>query len=72
MAKYQRKELGGNGEVLGNKLGLNYKGSNKCPDGYYWVGGYQRRVGIFGKAYVAGHCRKVSDGAEIENRKHLF
>jgi hypothetical protein len=55
--KYERKEVSGEGEVLGNKFGLNYKGSNKCPDGYYWVNGYNRRVGLFGKVYIAGHCR---------------
>ena len=43
--KYQKKEIGGEGEILGNKVNLNYKGSNKCPDGYYWVNGYNRRVG---------------------------
>ena len=64
---YQKKELGGEGEILGNKFNLNYKGSNKCPDGYYWVNGYNRRVGLFGKVYVAGHCRKVGT-EEIENR----
>ena len=65
--KYERKEVSGEGEILGNKFNLNYKGSNKCPDGYYWVNGYNRRVGLFGKVYVAGHCRKVGT-AEIEDK----
>ena len=65
--KYQKIEAGGGGEILGNKLDFNYKGSNKCPNGYYWVSGYQRRNGVFGKVYVAGHCRKVGT-EEIENR----
>ena len=64
---YQKKEIGGEGEILGNKFNLNYKGSNKCPDGYYWVNGYNRRVGLFGKVYIAGHCRKVGT-EEIEDR----
>jgi hypothetical protein len=64
---YQKKELGGEGEILGNKFNLNYKGSNKCPDGYYWVNGYNRRVGLFGKVYVAGHCRKVGT-EELEDK----
>ena len=66
---YQKKEVEGAGEVLGNKLNFNYKGSNKCPDGYYWVSGYNRRVGRLGigKVYVAGHCRKVGT-EEIEDR----
>jgi hypothetical protein len=64
---YQKKEIGGEGEILGNKFNLNYKGSNKCPDGYYWVNGYNRRVGLFGKVYVAGHCMKVGT-EELEDR----
>ena len=69
---YQRKKVSGNGEVLGNKFGLNYEGANRCPEGYTWVGGYTARTGIFGQRYVAGHCRKISEGAEVENRKGLF
>ena len=65
--KYERKEVSGEGEILGNKFNVNYKGSNKCPDGYYWVNGYNRRVGLFGKVYVAGHCRKVGT-AENEDK----
>jgi signal peptidase I len=34
---YQKKEIGGGGEIIGNKFDMNYKGSNKSPDGYYWV-----------------------------------
>ena len=64
---YQKKEIKSEGDILGNKFNINYKGSNRCPDGYYWVNGYHRRVGIFGKVYVAGHCRKVGT-VEIENR----
>ena len=65
--KYERKEVSGEGEVLWNKFGLNYKGSNKCPDGYYWVNGYNMRDGLFGKVYVAGHCRIVGT-TEIEDK----
>ena len=65
---YQKKEASGGGEILGNKFNLNYKGSNRCPDGYYWVNGYNKRVGMFTKVYVAGHCRKVGT-VEIENRQ---
>jgi hypothetical protein len=65
---YQKKEIGGQGEILGNKFDVNYKGSNKCPDGYTWVNSYKARKGMFGKAYVAGHCRKISDGPEVEDR----
>lgn len=35
--RYQKKEIGGGGEIFGIKFDLNYKGSNKCPDSYYWV-----------------------------------
>ena len=66
--KYQEKEIGGEGEILGNKFNLNYKGSNRCPDGYIWINSYNARKGMFSKVYVAGHCRKVSEGAEVENR----
>ena len=65
---YQKKEASGGGEILGNKFNLNYKGSNRCPDGYYWVNGYNKRAGMFTKVYVAGQCRKVGT-VEIENRQ---
>lgn len=67
MVKYEKKEIGGGGDILGNRFNLNYKGSNKCPNGYYWVNGYYRKQGIFGKVYVAGHCRKVGT-VEVENK----
>ena len=70
--KYQRTKVGGQGEVLGNKINLNYEGANKCPEGYTWVAGYTARTGMFGHRYVAGHCRKISEGPEIENKKGLF
>ena len=67
--KYQRKKIAGSGDILGNKVNLNYEGANKCPDGYTWVGGYTARTGMFGQRYVAGHCRKITEGTEVENRK---
>lgn len=65
--EYEKKAVNAEGEILGNKFNIDYKGSNKCPNGYYWVNGYNRRVGAFGKVYVSGHCRKVGS-AEIEDR----
>ena len=67
---YQQKEASGGGDVLGNKLNFNYKGSNKCPDGFTWVRGYWQRNGVLRrKTYISGHCRKVTDGGEEERRK---
>jgi hypothetical protein len=57
--EYEKKAINAEGEILGNKFNLNYKGSNKCPNGNYWVNGYERRVVLFGKAYIAGHCRRI-------------
>ena len=34
---------------------------------WYQVDGYNRRVGLFGKVYVAGHCRKVGT-EELEDK----
>jgi len=65
---YERQKVQGGGSVLGNDFHLNYEGANKCPKGYIWVGGYQRRNGLFGKVYVAGHCRKITEGGEVEDR----
>ena len=68
--KYQKVKIGGSGDALGNKINLNYEGSRRCPDGYIWISGHNKRVGMFGqgKVYVTGHCRKVTDSPEIENR----
>ncbi len=64
---YQKTKVGGEGNIFGNKVRFNYTGSNKCPDGYYWVNGYNKKVGLSKKVYVAGHCRKVGT-VEIEDR----
>ena len=69
MSKYEKVKAGGGGSILGNKLNLNYEGSRNCPDGMTWIRGYEKKVGVFGTVYVAGHCRKISDGPEEVRRK---
>ena len=70
--KYQKKNIQGSGEILGNKFDVNYEGANKCPEGYIWVSGHTMKIGLVGQVYVSGHCRKISEGPEIERRKGLF
>ena len=70
--KYQHKKISGEGDILGNKVNLNYEGANKCPEGYIWVSGHNKKVGLVSQVYVSGHCRKISEGPEIERARGLF
>ncbi len=70
--KYQHKKISGEGDILGNKVNLNYEGANKCPVGYIWVSGHNKKVGLVSQVYVSGHCRKISEGPEIERARGLF
>ena len=72
MTKYQHKKISGEGDILGNKVNLNYEGANKCPEGYIWVSGHNKKVGILSQVYVSGHCRKISEGPEIERARGLL
>ena len=68
--KYQKIKAGGNGGILGmGNLGFNFEGTKKCPDGYTWVRGYDKKVGLLTTVHVEGHCRKISDGPEEIRRK---
>ncbi len=72
MSDKEGTEVGGSGDILGlGKIVINGKMGNpsdRCPPGYYWVGGYNTG-GMFGH-HVQGHCRKAGSLEKMQEQAY--